>query len=553
KIDYPLPDNTVPLIGTAKDNEATSTQVRVSFKHDAVKDEEKTLGYMRLQLVRSFINTMMGQRLSELTRTPNPPFIFAYSFYGRFTRTKDAYSTIAQAANNESIKALNALLTETERMKLFGFTKGEYERAKADILRGYESRFLDRDKRKNRELVYPIIAYFLTNNPNPGIEFDYPFVKSEIQGITLDEINREAKKYVRDDNEVITVTGPDKPGITLPVETDIKAVIAAVKSTEILAYADNLEGKKLLDNEPVPGKVVKETTNTAFGTTEWIMSNGLRVIFKPTDIKEDELLIRGYSEGGVCQVPDEQVEAAGFLGDVVSQMGVGNFSRTDLNKMMAGKRVSVGIYLSDDQDVITGRTSPQDLETALQLIYLGFTQPRWNESDYKTWMEKVKANYINAASEPRNAFSDSIDVMMTNHHSRGLPTTYKSLDQITFDKLRTLYTERFSDPGAFTFQFVGKINPAEVRSLFEKFLASLPSISRQESYKDQGIRPPKGKVKNDFKRENKTPRTSVFVDYNGNCGYSANDRLLGAALRHILELRYIQSIREDEGGTYSVR
>lgn len=553
KTDYPLPDNSDPLIGTATDKEATSTQVRVSFKHDAVKDQDKNVGYMRLQLVRNFINTMMGQRLSELTRTPNPPFISAYSSYGRFTRTKDAYNATAQAANNESIKALTALLTETERMKLYGFTPGEFERAKADILRGYESRYMDRDKRKNRELVYPVVSYFLYNNPNPGIEFDYPFIKTEIPGITLDEINREAKKYVRDDNEVITITGPDKPGITLPGEVEIKSALSSVKLMKIGPYVDNLEGKKLIDKEPVPGKVIKEMNNPEFGTTEWTLSNGLRIIFKPTDIREDELLIRGYSEGGICEVSDEQVEAAGFLGDAVMQMGVGNFSRTDLNKMMAGKRVNVATYLADDQDVITGRTSPKDIETALQLIYLYFTQPRWNEADYKTWIEKVRANYINAASEPRNAFNDSIEVMMANHHSRALPTTYKSLDQITFNKLQSLYKDRFSDPGNFTFQFIGKINPVEVKPLLEKFLGSLPTISRSESYKDHGIRPPKGKVVNDFKRENKTPRTSVFVDYNGISGYTPDDRLLGAALRHILELRYVQSIREDEGGTYSVR
>ncbi|MDD4604184.1 MAG: insulinase family protein [Bacteroidales bacterium] len=550
---FPVPDNQEPLIGTATDKEAVGTMVQVSFKHEAVKDHEKNLGYMRLQLIRSFINTMLGTRLNELSRVENPPFLYAYSSYGRFTRNTDAFTGMAQAANNQSLKALTALLTEMDRMKRYGFTPGEFERAKADILRNYDSRYMERDKRKNRELVYANVANFLGNTPNPGIEFEYQFAKTEIPKITLEEINQEAMKYVTKENEVITITGPDKPGIIIPDVTAIQSALSSFQTENIKPYVDVLAGKKLIEKDPISGKVMKTSVNQAIETTEWTLSNGMRVIFKPTDIKEDELLIRGYSPGGASLVPNDKVTTANFFGAVVSQMGVGNFSRTDLNKMMAGKRVNVTLQLPDDQDLVAGRTSPKDLETTLQLIYLYFTHPRWNESDYNTWMAKVKAYYINAASDPRTAFSDTVDVMMSNHNPRVQPINYKLLDEVTFERVQAVYKDRFSDPGNFTFQFVGKINPEAVKPMVEKYLASLPTIKRKEAYKDQGVRPPKGKVVNDFNRENKTPRTSVFVNYNGECTFSANDKLLGAALRHILELRYIQSIREDEGGTYSVR
>ena len=199
------------------------------------------------------------------------------------------------------------------------------------------------------------------------------------------------------------------------------------------------------------------------------------------------------------------------------------------------------------------RTSPKDLETTLQLIYLYFTNPRWNATDYKTWMDKMKSNYINAASDPRTAMNDTVDVMMSNHNPRVVPLNYKLLENVSLEKLQTIYSQRFADPGNFTFIFVGKILPEEAKPLIEKYLASLPSVKRSETFKDDGIRPPKGKVMNDFKHENKTPRTSIFVNLNGSCKYTANDKLLGAAIRHILELRYVQSIREDEGGAYSVR
>jgi zinc protease len=550
---YPVPDNTEPLIGTATDKEATSTSVHVSCKHDITEESDKNLGYMRLQLIRNLVNNMFGKRMSELSRKENPPFISAFSYYGGYTRTKDAFTGTAQAANNEGIQALNALLTEMERMKRFGFIESEFERAKADLIKNNESRYMDRDKRKNRELVYPNVSNFLTNNPNPGIEFDYAFTTTMIPGITLQELNTEAKKYFTDENMVVTVTGPEKEGITIPSETDIKKVLVKYKSAKIDPYVDQLAGKKLIEKEPVAGKVVKTSFNKVLGTTEWVMSNGMKIVFRPSDIKEDELLIAGFREGGVSLLKEEDLPSAMVLGDAISQMGVGSFSTTDLEKLMSGKRVTLRISISEERDGVSGRVSPKDLETALQLVYLYFTQPRWDAIDYKTWMEKMKANYINAESDPRKAFRDTVSLMMANHNSRVIPMSYKVLGKVSLEKLQAIYKDRFSDPGNFTFEFAGKIDPEKVKPLFEKYLASLPSIKRTQVYKDNGIRPPKGEVKRDFSHESKTPRTSIYINYNGVSSFSADDRILGAAIRHVLELRYIDKIREDEGGAYSIR
>jgi zinc protease len=553
KGEFPLPDNLLPLIGTAKDKEATETMVEISFKHNAIKDSEKNLGYMRLQLIRNLINTMLSERMNDLSRKENAPFIAAYTYYGNYVRSKDAFSGSAEAANNESIKALKALYTEMERMHQYGFTSTELERAKANILRNYESRYMERDKRRNRELVYPNVMYFLINNPNPGIEFEYQFANNMIPGITLDEINTEAKGYVTDNNMIVTVTGPDKPDVTLPTVQTISAALTACKAQKIEPYVDLAANKKLLDQEPVPGTVLKSTNDKNFGFYQAALSNGIRIIIKPTDFKADEVIIRGYSAGGTSLLKTDELHTADMLGDAVNQMGVSDFSRTDLTKMLAGKKVNVSLNLSSDRDEITARTSPKDLETTLQLIYLYFTKPRWNEGDFNNWMSKMKAYYINADAEPRQAFSDTIQLMLSNHHKRVVPMTYKLLDEITFSKLQSIYKDRYSDPGTFTFQFVGNIKPDSIRPLLEKYLASLPASSRFEVYKDNGVRPPKGKVTNDFKHETKTPRTSVYVNYNGNCEYDPNSKLLGDALRHIMELRYVESIREEEGGAYSVR
>jgi len=551
--EYPVPDNTEPLVGTATDKEATSTSVDISCKHDITKESDKNLGYMRLQLVRSLINNMFGKRMSELSRKENPPFISAFSYYGGYTRTKDAFTGTANAANNEGIRALTALLTEMERMKRFGFIDSEFERAKADLMKNYESRYMDRDKRKNRELVYPNVSNFLTNNPNPGIEFEYDFTKKMIPGITLQELNTEAKKYFTDDNMVVTATGPEKEGITIPTEADIKKVLEKYKSAKIDPYVDQLAGKKLIEKEPVAGKVVKTSGNKVLGTTEWVLSNGMKIVFRPSDIKEDELLISGFREGGMSLVKEEDLPSAMVLGDAISQMGVGSFSTTDLEKLMSGKRVNIRIQSSEERDGVSGRVSPKDLETALQLVYLYFTQPRWDATDYKTWMEKMKANFINAESDPRKAFRDTVSLMMANHNPRVIPMSYKVLGKVSLERLQAIYKDRFSDPGNFTFEFAGKIDPEKVKPLFEKYLASLPSVKRIQAYKDNGIRPPKGEIKMDFKHESKTPRTSIYINYSGISPFSADDRISGAAIRHVLELRYVDKIREDEGGAYSIR
>jgi zinc protease len=553
KESYPVPDNIEPLIGTATDKEATSTTVEVSCKHDITKESDKNLGYMRLQLIRNLISNMFGKRMSEISHKENPPFISGSGYYRGFTRTKDAFTGTAQAANNEGIKTLTALLIEMERMRRFGFTGGEFERAKADLMKNNESRYMDRDKRKNRELVYPIVSYYLTNNPDPGIEYEYNFTRAMIPGITLEELNTESRKYVTDNNIVITITGPEKEGITLPTEAEIKKVLAKYKNEKIEPYVEHIAGKKLIDKEPIPGKVVTTSVNKIMGTTEWVLSNGMKIIFRPSDIKEDELLLTGFREGGISLVKQEDIPSAMLLGEAISQLGVGTFSITDLEKFLSGKRVNIRLNTTEERDLVSGRLSPNDLETALQLVYLYFTQPRWDATDYKTWMDKMKAIYINAESEPRKAFRDTISLVMANHNLRVIPMNYKVLGMVTLDKIQAVYKDRFSDPGNFTFEFAGKIDPDKVKPLFEKYLASLPSVKRSQAYKDNGIRPPNGTVKRDFHHETKTPRTQVYINYSGASDFSADDRVLAAAVRHVLELRCIETTRMEESGVYTIR
>jgi zinc protease len=549
---YDLPNNDEPLIGTATDPEATSTDVSLMYKAETVKDSERNMGYMRLKILQRMINVMFVQRMAEITRKENPPFLYAYCRYASFTRVKDAFTGTAQARNNESIKALTALLTEMERLKQYGFTQSELDRVKADLLRSYESQYAERDKRKSSELVNANISHFMIRYPNPGIAFEYAFAQQMIPGISLEEINKEVKQYVHPDNMIVTITAPEKEGITVPSVQEIRDAIEQAKHLKTEAYVDSLAGRKLLDKEPVAGKVVKTKTNKVLGTTEWTLSNGAKVVLKPTDFKADEIQMRAWSLGGYSAADDNTIPSAQITDNIAVESGVGNFSKTNLGKMLAGKRVNITPSISDHTESISGYLSPKDFETAMQLVYLYFTQPRWSESDYNTWMDKMRNYFINMKAEPRKAFSDTISVMLNSHSKRYKPTTYELFDEMKFEKVKAFYADRFCDASDFTFLFTGKINPDEVKPLVEKYLASLPVVKRKDVFKDDGVRPPKGKVVNDFSHENKTPRTSVLILYHGKCQYTATDKLYFAAIRHILELRYIESIREEKGGSYHV-
>ncbi len=548
-----VPGNHDVLIGIATDKEATGTGVELIYKHPAIPEHARNHAYMRTQLVRSLINQMFGQRMNELGMQENPPFISAGSYYGSFVKTCDAFTVSARAKNNEALVSLGALLVETERVRKHGFTSSELERAKANLLRNYESRYLERNKRKNRELLRPLLGRFLNSQPAPGTEYEYAFANHMMPGISLEEINRTAMGYIMDTNMIITVTGPEKEGIFIPGVQAIRELLSGFSTADIAPYEDKLQGSSLMETRPAAGKVAAITKNDLLGTTEWTLENGMRVIIKQTDFREDEILVKAFSAGGMSLLRDEDVTAAGLMSRAMADMGLGDYSKTGLVKMLSGKKAGVGPGIGSDQELLAGSASPKDLETALQLMHLYFTKPRWDAKDFGIWKEKQRAQLVNASSNPRKAFSDTISVVMSNRSPRVIPLTAEVLDDIDMERMQRIYGERFGDPGDFTVLLTGNVDPETAKPLVEKYLASLPAKGKREKPGDDGIRPPRGKVSADFRRENETPRTSVMICYHGSTTVSRESRMLAAALRHCLELRYTESIREDEGGTYSVR
>jgi len=549
---FEIPNNEEPLVGIATDPEAQRNTIRVYFKHDNVKPDDKDVDYMKGLLVRQLYNSMINNRLNELVQKENPPFIVGYSMYTGMQRSKDAFMLVAFAKDNEIPIALTTVLQENERVRQHGFTQSEFERTKKEILRGYEKAYKEKDKQKNNKYVWEYFSNFLTNEPSPGIEFEYAFAKETLPEISLDEINILPSKWITDENIVVSISGLEKEGVSLPTEEEVLAIIENTKDVELEAYVDAVLDKPLVAEVPKGSKIVNTVVDNELGVEIWTLENGAEVVLKKTDFKEDEILFSAYSFGGSSLLELESIPSADMTTTLVSQSGVGEFDNISLQKMMAGKVLRLNPYLTDFTEGFRGSTSPEDLETFMQLLYLYFEQPRFDEEASGAYMSRIMAWLQNTSTDPRTVSRDSISFLMADRNPRKSPMNTDKLNKVEFEQVKTIYTDRFSDGSDFRFYFVGNIDEAKLKPLVETYIGGLSSESRKETWKDNNVRPPKDNAENIFNIPMETPKATVFVNYNGDVKYNAENLVYLNAIRYILSLRYTETIREEEGGSYGV-
>lgn len=549
---FELPDNDEPLIGIASDPEARNTIMQLYYKHPAVPKDAKNLGYYRTEIVKSLISQMISARLSEVVQKPNPPFVFAAANFSSMVRTKSALLFYAALRNDAMGEGVKGLIREAERVKRYGFAATELDRVKSDYLRELENQLKEKNKQKNQKYVWECVNHFLEGEPMPGIEFDYMFTKAILPTISIDEINSVAKSLVTEKNVVITIMGPEKEGIKLPSVDEVKEMLNQVKAEKIEAYVDNVVTKPLVEKVEKPGKVTKVKSDKLFGTTELLLSNGVRVIIKPTDFKEDQILMTAFSEGGTSLADIDMLPSAELATEMVSNAGAGEFSSVDLQKALAGKLVNVKPVISDDYEGFSGSASPKDFEEMLQLVYLYMTAPREDKENFDTYMGRLKAYFANVSADPRIAFRDSVSLMLADHNPRVMPVNVDFLNKVDFNKCYSFYKDRFADASDFTFVFTGNVDVEKVKPLIEKYLGGLPALNRKEKARDTGVRPPKGKKKNYFTKAMQTTKSTVFIGFTGNIDYNLKNDVMADYLTSILRNRYLEEIREKEGGTYGV-
>lgn len=553
---YPIINNTEPIVAIVTDPEARTTRIELEYKHDILPTEIKLSGQgYAIGVVNSLISTMIGNRFDEITQQADAPFVGAYAFYGELVKSKDAFQLLAVPKEGKELEGLNALLLEAEKIKRFGFTNSELERAKTNFLKGMEKAYNERDNQKNNALVREYVRNFLTQEVIAGIEWEYETSKMMTPQLQLAMINQVAKSYVTDTNLIVSIMAPEKVEVKLPTKNQILAAVESAKKAELTAKVEEDMNKPLIKTVPKAGKVKKTTENTSLGTTEWILSNGVKVIFKPTTFKKDEILMNAFSDGGLSKVTNIADLPSGMLAaSIVSNNGLGEYSLIDLNKILTGKIASVSPTIGLYNEGLSGNSSVSDFETMLQLIYLHYTATRKDDNAFKAMMNGYRASLANSATDPRKAFNDTIGVVVTDHNPRNVVMNLEMLDKIDQDKALAIFNQRFAVPADFTFAFTGNIDSANegVKKAICTYLGGLKSKKGGEKYTDNNIRKAKGKVDKAFDKEMKVKKSSNFILYSAAMPYNMTNRTLMTAIGSILNIRYLESIREKEGGSYGV-
>ena len=554
RIYYPVADNKEPIICILKDKEQPHVQVLLFNKHEAIPDNQKgNVDYLIQQYAKDLISSMLNARLNELAQTANPPYIYAGTQDGNFfvSKTKDAFLGVVVCKEDSIDNGIATLLREIERARQFGFTETEYNRARAEYLRQLESAYNERDKQKNNKYVDEYVRHFLDNEPIPGIENEYTFINQIAPNIPVAAINQLMKGLITDNNQVVSLFAPEKEGLKLPSEATINKLLKDAKAEKLTAYVDKVSDEPLMAEAPKGGEIVSETKDDIFGTTTLTLSNGVKVIIKKTDFKADEIRMKGVSLGGSSLFPDSEIINISGL-DAVGAGGLGNFSAVDLEKVLAGKKASVNYNISLTTENVSGSCSPKDFETMMQLTYLTFTAPRRDNDAFASYKSRSKATLKNQELNPNVAFNDSIQAGVYMNHPRARRIKADMVDQMDYNKILSMYQDRFKDASDFTFIFVGNVDVEKMKPVIAEYLGALPAINRQETFKDNKIEVRQGVYKNEFTKKQETPKASVFVFYSGDCKYDLRNNLLLGMTSQILDLVYTEKVREDEGGTYGV-
>ncbi len=545
--DVPSHDET--LVSIESDKEYPSKSVTLQWMKPS--ERTRTVGDERRDLVAGFYDAMMNERLQEMSQKPEAPFAFAGSGRGAFVRTRNVYQLVAGVKESAFVSAAEALLAEAERVRRFGFTATELERTRTNYLRDLEQAYAERDKTESGEFAATIVNAALTDAPMMSIAQDQKLARTLVPGISLEEINVLARSTFTETDRVVLVAAPEKPDVVLPDAAAMLAVFGRASTTALAAYVDSSSAAVLVPTPPTPGRIVSENRQRETGITEWTLSNGARVLLKPTDFKADEVLFQGTSPGGSSLVDDADLTDAIGANFLFSVSGLGAFNQIELQKKLTGKKAGVGGSIGSTSESIGGQASRKDIETLFQLVWLRFTQPRVDSSAYKAFVNQVRAAMANQRNNPSSVFSDTIALTLAQHSPRAKLLGPELLSSVRLPNALKLYQERFADAGDFAFFLIGSFSIDSVRPLVERYLASLPSKGGKEVAKDRGIRPPTGTIARTV-RKGVEPKASTRLVFTGPCDYSFDNREILGGLRELLDIRLREVLREDKGGTYGV-
>jgi len=550
RIEYKVPLLDKNQFIAISDEEMPYTVGNIIIKHP--KREIKNIGDFRKNLLISIYNNILDSRLNELGKTTNPPFLSANVGIGSFIGGLDSFNASVVAKPSELETGFKALIRELERIQKHGITETEFKRAIINFNKENETSYVERDKKKSISYVNSYLNYYLEDSPALSDEDMYTYRKKLLSALTINEVENIGKQYYVDINRDIIILTPESEKDNIPSENEVISWFSDVRSENILAYEDKISDLPLLSNPPKnTGKIVHTKEISPIEAKEILLSNGVKVILKPTTFKNDEILIDAHSLGGTSLYSDADYYSASFADDLINASGLGQLNHIELEKYLTGKRVNINTYISETEEGLSGNSDKESLETAFEMIYAYFTEPRIDEDVFQSSITKYSSMIANQKNDPNFVFNEEVKKSLYDENIRRISVSEEGLKQINKERSLNIYKERFEDASDFVFVFVGSFTEEEINPYLEKYLASLPSLKKNEKPKNLGIyEPKKGFEKLVYKGLEQ--KVNVSLAYFGNYNYSDLEELNMDALESILSIKLIERLREEESGVYGV-
>jgi zinc protease len=549
---YEVPNNKEMLVAIASDKEATSTSIQIMYKkkHQPIK----TVGDYKMKLLAELYNGMLNQRLDELSREKDPAYVYAYSDYSSLVRTKDAYFSYVLVPDNGIEIGLKALIGENQRIRQHGFTKTELERQKATFLNTLKNAYNEKDKTPSNRHVMNYIYHFLENQPMMGIEYMIMITEQYLPTIKLEEVNGIGSKWITDENRAVVVTMPKKDGIDIPTEQEILRWMTEASQQRVEPYQEEEPIGALMSRPKTTNKFYGTKEHKEVGVTELSFPNGIKIILKPTDFKNDEILLSAFRKGGTSLNEDADVLNAVLSDNVVTQSGFSEFDAIQIEKYLSSKTVAVYPYISELEEGFSGYSSIKDLEVLFQLIYLYHTSPRLDKAAAKSLLSKQISQTRNQTSSPNYHFYRELNNTLYKNHPRRAMRTAEDYAKVDIEKAYSIFKERFKIANDFTYVFVGSFDMETIKPLIEHYIGSIPRDVKSEekaNWKDRKIEKATGKIEKTV-RKGQEPKSNVALVFHGDFEHTALNAYSFNSMVKVLRIMLRESMREDKGGVYGV-
>ena len=555
KVLHKIPDNVEPIVGILTDPELTSSSIEIMWKSEAMPKElmNTDIAFMT-DLIKSYIRLIMRERFTDITSLPDAPFLGGSFYVSNLCSTCDVTTGTVSFKEGDAVNAFTAFMTELEKMKRFGFTDGEVQRAKDNIISGYERSVEAASTRKNSEFVYPLLYNFYDNEAYMEPEMELQLAQMVCAQLNATILSQLAAQLLTDENIVILYNGPEKAGLVNPTEEELKSVLAAVKNAEIEANAEDTVNEPFISGN-LKGSKVKKEGETIYGATEWTLKNGVKVVILPTQYKKDQVMFNLSKDGGMSLVAIE--DRASFEDNIwsvfMSNAGLSKFSGTQIPKMLAGKTLSVSPYIGGTKHGVSGSSTPKDFETALQIAYLYFADPRFDEKEYEAGIQQIKAVLPNIANNPQFIFQNEMSKILYGNDPRVIELNDETLAKANLATIERVYRSLFNDAAGATLRIVGNVNPDEIKPLVEKYIGSIAKGKKATQVNKENLaKLVKGKVDETVKIAMATPKSTVLQVYTAYMPVDTKTEVALEVANYVLDMIYTKTIREDEGGTYGV-